>query len=146
MEELCERLINREGNIREAVAKAVLHNEKPAAKSQKELRPSVLFIDEVDVFFEKQFFGAIYQPYSFIKEDSFRNMLQMMWEKKKGGCRSYQEVVKAPEFTECLEKYSDWQELVKEQSTAVYEDLTGMDTHTDYKIKDGDKIGYLHRD
>jgi len=53
IEELSEQLINRRGNIRESVRNVVSSNKAPARKAEKELRPSVLFIDEVDVFFEK---------------------------------------------------------------------------------------------
>ena len=53
IEELSEQLINRRGNIRESVVNVISSNKAPVRKAEKELRPSVLFIDEVDVFFEK---------------------------------------------------------------------------------------------
>jgi len=53
MEELCEKIINKRGNIRESVSEVIVNNVKPMGLDLGQLRPSVLFIDEVDVFFEK---------------------------------------------------------------------------------------------
>ena len=53
MEALCEKLINRRGNIRECVQEAIVLNALPAGTDPGKLRSSVLFIDEVDVFFER---------------------------------------------------------------------------------------------
>jgi len=60
MEELCEKRINSKGDIRKAVASTIATGYTERTSSGESDRPAVLFIDEVDVFFEKQFFGAIY--------------------------------------------------------------------------------------
>lgn len=57
----------------------VVKNEAPKPLKQKELRPSILFIDEVDVFFEKKFFGELYRPITMIYQNEFRNVLEYVW-------------------------------------------------------------------
>ena len=58
---LCEDFINSDINIRETV-KEFLQNDKCNVVENKVLPVSILLIDEVDVFFSKDFYGECYTP------------------------------------------------------------------------------------
>jgi len=61
------------------VVNVIKNNTAPVSKNVKTLRPSILFIDEVDVFFEKQFFGELYLPVALLKEKEFQDIVQYIW-------------------------------------------------------------------
>lgn len=54
---LCEEQLNRDGDIRQMVLHKVLKNRPPGVKKNLDNRPTVLLIDEVDVFFSDSFFN-----------------------------------------------------------------------------------------
>jgi hypothetical protein len=66
LEELCEEVINEKGNVREAVLEVFGSNKKPVQVTKRN-KPQVLFVDEVDTFFSKEFHGAIYQPVAVLR-------------------------------------------------------------------------------
>jgi hypothetical protein len=61
LEELCEAVINENGNVRDAVLEVLSSNKKPVPVPRRN-RPRILFVDEVDTYFSKEFHGALYQP------------------------------------------------------------------------------------
>ena len=64
--EIAEKKLNQDGEIRKIIQALVLKEEfcknKPVLKLNREKRPQVLLIDEVDVFFSKSFYGRDYIP------------------------------------------------------------------------------------
>jgi hypothetical protein len=55
-------MINIEGNVRTTVSDLIIDNKKFELKVDKNIidRPKILLIDEVDVFFCKDFYGNVY--------------------------------------------------------------------------------------
>lgn len=55
--EICEKHINREGQIRELVKKKLLKKYSKDIEKETQNNRQVLLIDEVDVFFSKEFYN-----------------------------------------------------------------------------------------
>lgn len=138
---LCEDEINADGNIREKVLNMITN--KPNEKQNfKEKRTKILLIDEVDVFFSKEFFGALYKPSAVLKNPSISELLKYIWAQKK--LINYQSALNSPLFKKCLECYPEWELLLKE----VLKDIIAAVTQTipsNYVVKE-DKIGYIDQD
>ena len=66
---MCEKFINKEGYLRNLVLNKILKDYIVKKQSFEESKHSlntnnkeVFLIDEVDVFFSKEFYGALYTP------------------------------------------------------------------------------------
>ena len=46
------------------------------------MRPKVLLIDEVDVFLSDKYYGGVYIPSVYLKDDSIKALLDSIWENK----------------------------------------------------------------
>ena len=59
---ICEKQINKDGKIRDLVLSHILKdNALIIGKKESEI-PKILLIDEVDVFFSKEFYNKLYVP------------------------------------------------------------------------------------
>jgi hypothetical protein len=58
---LCERIINKDIDIRKAV-ESRFANSLYLTESSSSSLPQALLIDELDVFFDPEFYGNTYQP------------------------------------------------------------------------------------
>ena len=48
---------------------------------KKKVNKTILLIDEVDVFFEKDFFGQLYRPAIRLYDQTIRDLLLLVWKK-----------------------------------------------------------------
>jgi hypothetical protein len=55
-------MINNSGDIRTIVEKAITQEKLDKIEVNESKMPKILLIDEVDVFFNKDFYGNIYTP------------------------------------------------------------------------------------
>jgi len=80
-QQLSERLVNSEGNVRDLVA-AILNPTTSASgaasKSGKKPKQAkrILLIDEFDVFFSRSFYGETYDPVLTLKHDKIAHLQQ----------------------------------------------------------------------
>ena len=66
----------------------------------------VLIIDEVDTFFSKQFYGAIYQPVSLIKNAEVEALIFYIWQNRKNGL-SLKKVQSTDEYKKICAKFKN---------------------------------------
>ena len=60
--QICEAYINKDGQIRDLFLSRILKNSNIIVGNKKPEVPRVLLIDEVDVFFSKEFYNKVYVP------------------------------------------------------------------------------------
>ena len=84
--ELCEMVINEDGNVREMVENAVLPSKIDGfvkSFSHKYTmgnhHPKILLIDEVDVFFNPDFYGNVYNPAARLNHSSIKPLTDFIW-------------------------------------------------------------------
>ncbi len=80
---------------------------------QKTKRPKILLIDEVDVFFSRDFYGSVYTPSASLKDSTITNLVQYIWKQRKNGL-IWRKVQNTPEYNACQNKFPNWILLIDE--------------------------------
>ena len=77
---LCERFLNKKCDIRTSVGDFLSTGKlEPSGGRQYNEGASVLLIDEVDVFFEKDFYGSSYMPYANLRDEHVWGLVKLLW-------------------------------------------------------------------
>jgi hypothetical protein len=82
---ICEDEINKEGDVRKIVEDLILDGKLSNINEQKRssIRPRVLLIDEVDVFFSKDFYGNSYRPSLNLSDKTINDLISLIWKERK---------------------------------------------------------------
>ena len=141
--QICENTINRIGNIRNIVGDLLKTNKLNLTKNKLELkRPRVLLIDEVDVFFSKDFYGNHFKPCLNLHDPSITKLITFIWKHRSN--ISLQRVRSSEEFSDCCARFYEWRNLIEEICKDMIYDLKSLESH-DYIIEN-DRIGYKEQD
>ncbi|CAM4825739.1 unnamed protein product [Rotaria magnacalcarata] len=141
---LCEGIINENGDIRQLVEK-LISNSKYETRNMhsKNERLKILFIDEVDVFFSRDFYGNVYTPSASWKDTTLKSLVKFIWTHRSSDL-SLSEIQSTPEYKACQEKFPNWILLIDEAINDMIADVHSFQSH-DYVVKN-DKIGYIEQD
>ena len=86
---------------------------------QNPKKEKVLLIDEVDVFFSKDFYGALYNPSVLLKDPKISDLLKYIWQER--STITYSKALNSPAFCACKEKFKNCEKLLFE----VLKDIIG---------------------
>jgi hypothetical protein len=144
---ICEQSINQHGDLRELARNIIVgnSNENLFKYGNKKPRPPVLLIDEVDVFFSRDFYGKSHNPIFFLKDATISRLIEFLW--KYRNSLNDLSVVKFSElYRNCVHKFKKWESLIEISTFRV---VWAFGHYTEFKfdyiIKD-DKIAYKHQD
>ena len=86
----------------------------------------MLFIDEVDVFFEKKFYGSTYSPLAVLKEKSIQDVIRFIWAKHLEDKHSKitTDVWKSEEYKKVKEAFPTWIKLIDEGIKGMCSDVS----------------------
>jgi hypothetical protein len=136
---LCEELINQQGNVRSLVADVVLQAkcDKVSAESTRSTRRRVLLIDEVDVFFSREFYGKTYCPMAPLVDATIAALIKYVWSKRSDKkALTFAAVRKTPQYEAVLQRFQTFEELIVSCVRYMLADLQTFESH-DYIEKDG---------
>jgi hypothetical protein len=145
---LSEEIINENGDARELLVNLIKGKKEfksKIAKDTKIKRAKLLLVDEVDVFFTKDFYGNSYTPLARLKDPLIANLMKYIWKNRKtfqinkNTKDRLNQIEATQEFKACIGKYKEWEFLFKESVKDMLADLDGF--REDYTVLD-DKIGY----
>eukprot|EP01084_Bolivina_argentea_P254311 427516_1 len=146
--ELCENIINEKGNIRHMVSELILPGSsqnmstKPSSVSDKD-RANVLLIDEVDVFFNKEFYGEYYTAGAVLKHKCIKGITDYIWKHKL--TLRFKAIKSINEYKQCIQVFSnEWTDIIDEQIKCMLSDANTFNTPP-YIVK-RDRIGYKEGD
>ncbi|CAM2727660.1 unnamed protein product [Rotaria socialis] len=141
---LCEGMINENGDIRQLVEK-LISNSKDETRNvhSKNTRSKILLIDEVDVFFSRDFYGNVYTPSASLKDTTVKSLVSFIWTQRKSGL-NLSKIQSTPEYKACQEKFPNWILLIDEAIKDMIADVQSFESHN-YVVKN-DKIGYIEQD
>jgi hypothetical protein len=116
---LCEGILDEKMSMRKTVEHMITKNlsspemiRPENARSEENIRPKVLLIDEVDVFLSDEFYGAKYYPAFLLKSSEIYNLQNAIWNtNKRTKIRQLKIVTNLPEFKVCETKYSHYRQL-----------------------------------
>ncbi|KAL4480352.1 hypothetical protein ABPG74_020868 [Tetrahymena malaccensis] len=143
---VCEQILNQRGDIREQVSSYIQTGKINFEKSSDQLK-QVLLIDEVDVFFSKDFFGNNYDIVAPIQDPTIENLLDKIWSAKFDPNFNFKTISESEQYKNCLTKFPNWTELIEEQTKLVVTDFKNFNNVIleSYKIQN-DKIYYKNQD
>jgi hypothetical protein len=82
--ELREFIINENGNIRDVVEQIISKDLNITVQNARKLkRTKILLINEVDVFFRRDFYGNVYRPSSLVRDPTILSSMNMVWQQRK---------------------------------------------------------------
>ncbi|CAF0717694.1 unnamed protein product [Brachionus calyciflorus] len=141
--QVCENFLNQNYDIRERVLSLIKSNTLSTEEFEnKNARPKILLIDEVDVFFNQDFLGNLYVPSARLRDPSITKLINLIWTEKKS--INFLSLKKTSEYKEVKEKFSKWISLIDEALKDVLADLKSYESH-EYKVFD-DRIAYKEQD
>ncbi|ETO08396.1 Helicase conserved domain containing protein [Reticulomyxa filosa] len=140
---LCERIINEGGDVRTLVENLILPDKaKSSSAISRVIRAKILLIDEVDVFFNKEFYGSCYSPAATIRHDSITKLINFIWNNRSAGLK-LRTVQTSNEYKECCNVLKEWNSLLDEAIKDMLNDIQKFDSG--YQVSN-DKIGYKEQD
>ncbi|ETO08110.1 hypothetical protein RFI_29276 [Reticulomyxa filosa] len=143
---ICERIINEEGDVRKLVENLILpgnDDEKKVSDVPRVARSKVLLIDEVDVFFSKDFYGNCYSPAATLRHDIITKLIDFIWKKRELFLK-LENVKQSNEYKACCNVLKGWDSLLDEAIKDMLNDVQVFESHG-YQVSN-DKIGYKEQD
>ncbi|ETO36876.1 hypothetical protein RFI_00186, partial [Reticulomyxa filosa] len=140
---ICERIINEGGDVRKLVENLILSdNEKKSNEVEQVIRSKILLIDEVDVFFNKDFYGSCYSPAVTLRHDTITKLIDFIWKNK--ASLKFDDVKRSNEYKACCNILKAWDSLLDEAIKDMLSDIQNFLSHG-YQVGN-DKIGYKEQD
>ncbi len=144
---ICEDTINTNGDVRNIVKNLIHKGDNLTSISQNtstnRANPRILLIDEVDVFFSKDFYGNSYNPMLNLTDPTINALIHHIW-KERNTNLTLDNIRLLNVFEKCVKKFDKWQELIEEAVKEMLSSLKTFESHH-YVVKD-DKIGYINQD
>lgn len=120
-----------------------------AGKSARAAREKILLIDEVDVFLAEDFYGSSYNPVAKLVHPTIEALIKAIWERHKSiaikSKLNFSTISECPEYKACIQQFAGWKDLIENNVKTMLLDLLEYEKR-EYKIVDGDKIGYKDQD
>ncbi|XP_065682686.1 uncharacterized protein LOC136085794 isoform X1 [Hydra vulgaris] len=140
---ICEDNINQNCNIRNCVADIVSNKRTETVVFHRKLtRPMILLIDEVDVFFNKDFYGNLYTPLARIKNSCITDLTKYIWSHRKENL-TLKHMKSTSEYQACCLYLKEWAFLLTEAVKDMLADV--KEFKHDYIVKN-DKLAYKEQD
>ena len=141
---LCEAIINENGNIRQRVEEFIVNDSNHTAQAaQQKKRPKILLIDEVDVFFSRDFYGNVYTPSASLRDPTITALINLIW-KERNSKLNLNKLELMNEYRACCQRFPNWKLLIDQAIKDLLFDVSNFQSH-DYVVKQ-DKIGYIEQD
>ena len=141
---LSEGLINENGEVRQIVGQYISGNSNSASQSSQQIkRAKILLVDEVDVFFTREFYGNVYTPSARLTDSTITALINFIWTQRKEKL-NLDKVKRTREYQACTNRFPNWIALIEEAVKDMLSDVKDFESH-DYVVKQ-DKIGYIEQD
>ncbi|ETO01748.1 hypothetical protein RFI_35691, partial [Reticulomyxa filosa] len=114
-------------------------DEKKSVETPRVTRARVLLIDEVDVFFNKEFYGSCYSPAATLRHVAINKLIDYIWENRKSFLR-LGVVQQSNEYKACCNALKGWDALLNEAIKNMLNDVRTFESHG-YQVKQ-DSICY----
>ncbi|CAF3191489.1 unnamed protein product [Rotaria sp. Silwood2] len=141
---LCEDMINEKENIRQTVEEITSKGSNNTIKnSQRKERANILLIDEVDVFFSRDFYGNVYTPSASLRDLTITSLVNYIWRERKSQL-TLNKLQLTDEYKAVSQRFPGWKPLIEEAILDMLCDVKNFESHN-YNVSQ-DKIGYIEQD
>jgi SecA DEAD-like domain len=148
---LCEDILNEQGDLRHLMEDMITRDHVTMHKKRQK-RETIVIIDEVDVFFNRAFYGSFYNPVLRFNPEGCKQIADLVttiWTMHKHGSSltTLTEIQKTPMYKACLKK---WSSLTPLLDKAIKEMLNALNKYKEeqghqYTVING-KIAYPYHD
>ncbi|CAL6089204.1 Helicase-related_protein [Hexamita inflata] len=143
--EMCEMFINQDGHVRENTEFLIQNKKQPITHLQNNQRQKILLIDEVDVFFNKDFYGNSYSPLAQVKSVEITSLIDYIWKNRNNSSEiNYQKIKQTEQYKQCRKSLDGWEELLNQAILTLISDVKSFQSQQ-YIVFNG-KIGYKDQD
>ena len=164
--QIYEEIINEQGDLRQKVEQLVLeqHPKKDTQLLTQEQtsssearggvaiapksRPRIMIVDEVDVFFKKDFYGKLYRPFFLLQDKVVIDLMNWIWQQHDGGqALSVHSIKASAPYRACCERYQNFDFLVDSGIEHLLKDINSYRQGFDheYLVEKG-QIMYRYQD
>ena len=143
---LCEDFINRHGDVRSCVLDHIASPAPPSARGPPDgagAKGRVLLIDEVDVFFQADFYGNAYKPLALLQDPAVHALVGYVWEHR-AARPAFSAVRHSAAYRAVCQRFGGWEDLVEGCVRGMLADLRSFES-AEYVVRDG-RIGYERED
>ncbi|CAL6025802.1 Helicase-related_protein [Hexamita inflata] len=142
--EMCENYINQDGNLRTLTEKCITHNSINKSNINMK-REKILMIDEVDVFFNEDFYGSSYNPITTIQNKEIIELFDYIWvNRNQSQLLDNNQIQNTQQYKNVVNSLKGWEDLVREAVVDILSDIVHFKTHK-YIVHNG-LIGYKCQD
>ncbi|CAL6013590.1 Helicase-related_protein [Hexamita inflata] len=143
--QMCEKFINQNTNIRETTRNLILNQPLQNNNVKNHNRERILLIDEVDVFFSKEFYGNVYKPMTQVCNHQIKTLINYIWQNRKNkAILSSAKIRNTQEYQDCANSLRGFEDLLKEALGNILSDLKSFQSQ-EYEVVNG-LIGYKDQD
>eukprot|EP01087_Luapelamoeba_hula_P010439 TRINITY_DN276_c0_g1_i1.p1 TRINITY_DN276_c0_g1~~TRINITY_DN276_c0_g1_i1.p1 ORF type:complete len:2464 (-),score=305.43 TRINITY_DN276_c0_g1_i1:82-7473(-) len=123
LSELADTLFNAEVDVRQATHSFLYgqpYNPKKAPN-----RPRILLFDEVDVFFDKEFYGATYNPSTYIRDPCVNQVMEYIW-KNRNNRSALSQVYSQKPYVDLYGRFSGLTQIIRNSVETMLVDVHGF--------------------
>lgn len=144
-QQLSENFVNKKaGNVRGALTDMINGVQHSPAAAPAPTPPPVLLVDEVDVFFSKDFYGSNYQLRLLFKNDTVSALTDMMWrERNNKDFNNLKAIKSTAEYQACVKQFPTWVALIDESIKNMRLALNTLAEHQYECPTEGEHAGHI---
>jgi len=136
---LCEDILNEHDDLRILTENLITRGHPVAINKKTEKRQNIVIIDEVDVFFNRAFYGAFYNPVLRFHHKKICALIELIWNMHKlGHSMLLSSLRSTKEYKECITLWDDLSPLLDK---AINEMLQALNH---YKPENGHHYTLIH--
>ena len=141
-QELCESHIH---GIREAVLGLITQGSSANSSAKSQLRTTkgvtrILLIDEVDVFFKRQFYGGTLNAGVLLQSPSIENLIKLIWSHRNGAC-SLESIKSTKEYSLVTTEFADIAPVIESAVKSMVINVKNFGNPR-YEVRQG-LVGYV---
>ncbi|KAL4480832.1 hypothetical protein ABPG72_001701 [Tetrahymena utriculariae] len=141
---ICEYIINEQGDVRSLTTDYIQYGFSDNNKNTiKKIRnPRVLLVDEVDVFFQKDFYGNMYNPVARLQDENIQKLAELIWQSRKKQL-FLKQIQQTSQYQQCIKKFKNLRSILDECLKDMISDCKNF-SH-EYIVQN-DRIAYKEQD
>ena len=140
-----EDAVGQRGDVRKLTQNLLTGTLKPVEAPGTDNSEQVLLVDEVDVFFGKDFYGQTYNQVTHLATPEVVALIRAIW-KERSNKPSVAKLKNTAEYRTLINKFSNWQFLIDNELQLMCSQVNSFNKPEYTYDPDQDKIGYKEHD
>ncbi|KAL4512821.1 hypothetical protein ABPG72_017506 [Tetrahymena utriculariae] len=149
-DEQANKFLNKDLNIRNAAQNLIKQNKQIKSSKRQDCKSfRILLIDEVDIFFNQDYYGQTYNPIANFKNTEIEAIIRDIWDKREQSSDEItQSVTTSLNYTQLISQYPKFEKYFQNQICQLAKDVKKVKSHkqkSNYVVRNN-QIGYRKKD